>query len=404
LQVDRDSLVSYEQPRRNKVSRSAAFLLVAIALVAGFFFGQKFDDFTQYGSVGVENLDYSSLDEVYNVLKNTYDGDIDKTALINGAKKGLVAGLGDYYTEYFTSAEAQEYFNNLEGSFEGVGIEMSNNGDVLTISWVLDGSPAQKSDLRDGDIIAKVDGKNSLDWTPEYAAQRVRGDAGTTVKLTIIRGQETIEKTLTRAKINEPSVRYEIKDGNIGYLRISRFGETDTVELAQKAAKEFKDKNVAGIVVDLRSNGGGYVTAARDVASLWLSKGTVIASERGLFTSETKLYSKGSDSLSDIKTTVLVNGYTASASEILAGALKDNGKATLVGVKTYGKGVVQSIKSLTDGAKLKITSAKWYTPNGTSIDHAGLSPDEKVEFDAEAYAKDRYDNQLNRALELLKKS
>jgi carboxyl-terminal processing protease len=403
LRVDKNSLIEYNQPPvSGKTSKLAIFLFVAIALVVGFLLGQKYHNFTQYGSFDVENLDYSSLDEVYNVLKNTYDGNITQADLIGGAKKGLVAGLGDQYTEYFTADEAKTYFDDLEGSFEGIGAELGKVKEVLTINWVLDGSPAAKNDLKNGDIIARVNDENSLDWAPEYAVTKIRGEAGTTVKLTIIRGQQTLEKTITRAKINEPSVRYEIKPDNIGYLRISRFGETDTVELTRKAAKEFVDKKVSGIVLDLRNNGGGYVTAARDVASLWLDQSAVIASEKGLFTPETKLYATGSNTLSNIKTTILVNGYTASASEILAGALRDNGKATLIGTKTYGKGVVQSIKTLSDGGRLKITSAKWYTPNGTSIDHAGLEPDQPLDFDAEAYQQTATDNQLTRALELLK--
>ena len=402
MQINKETLTSYERANSDKPPRVATILLVIIALGIGFFLGQKFHNFSQYGSFDTASLDYSSLDEVYNILRNTYDGEIDETKLINGARRGLVAGLGDEYTEYFTSEEAKIYFDGLEGSFEGVGAELSRINEVLTVVWVLDGSPAAQSGLKNGDVIARVDGESSLDWVPEYAVTRIRGEAGTVVKLVVIRGQETIEKSITRAKINEPSVRYEVKEGNIGYLRISRFGETDTVDLTRKAAQEFVDKEVTGIVLDLRSNGGGYVTAARDVASLWLEKNAVIATEHGLFTHEMKLYSTGLETLAGVKTVILVNDYTASASEILAGALRDNNKATLVGTKTYGKGVVQSIKSLTDGGQLKITSAKWYTPNGTSIDRAGLKPDEKIEFDVEIYQKSGTDNQLMRALELVR--
>ncbi|MCL1929717.1 S41 family peptidase [Candidatus Saccharibacteria bacterium] len=402
MRVEKETLVGYEQANSSKLPRFAAFLLISIALVAGFLLGQKFHDFWLYGSFEKANLDYSSLDEIYNVLRNVYDGDINESDLIDGARRGMVAGLGDAYTEFFTSDEASVYFDGLEGSFEGIGAELGRVNEILTVTWVLDGSPAAKIGLQNGDIIAKVDGESSLDWAPEYAVTKIRGEAGTVVKLVIIRGQEAIEKAITREKINEPSVRYEIKDGNIGYLRISRFGATDTAELTRKAAREFVDKKVSGIVVDLRSNGGGYVTAARDVASLWLDKNEIIAVERGRLTPEVELYSTGQATLAGIKTVVLINDYTASASEILAGALRDGKKATLIGVRTYGKGVVQSIKPLSDGSQLKITSARWYTPGGTNIDHTGLKPDEEVEFDADVYQKSGRDNQLVRALELLK--
>jgi len=402
VQINQSPIANYTQPTpRRGVSKGVVLLLVLVALIGGFYAGQKYHNFTQYGTFDEEQLDYSSLDEVYNTLRGVYDGEIDKEALITGAKKGMVSGLGDVYTEYFTATEADEYFGDLEGSFEGIGAELTKTNEMLTVSWILDDSPAEKSGLQNGDIIAKVEDEDSIDWTTEYAVSKIRGDAGTTVKLTIIRGTEVKEITITRAKINQPSVRYEIKDDNIGYIRISRFGETDTSELTRKAAKEFTEKGVKGIVLDLRNNGGGYVTAAREVASLWLPAGTTIATEKGKLVSATKITASGTSTLSEIQTVVLVNDYTASASEIVAGALRDNGKATLLGTQTYGKGVVQSVKQLTDGAQLKITSAKWYTPNGTSIDHSGLAPDEELEFDSELYSADQTDNQLQRALELL---
>ena len=401
MRVEKKTLASYKSSKNNKAAKTATVLFIVIALVAGFFLGQKFHSFLQYGSFNTSSLDYSSLDEIYNIIKNTYDGPIDNSKLIEGAKKGMVASLGDDYTTYFTSEEAKIFLNDMEGSFEGIGAELGAVDGALAVVWLIDGSPATQNGLQSGDIIAKVDGENSLGWSPEYAATRIRGEAGSVVTLTIIRGQDTLEKSITRAKINAPSVRYEIKDGNIGYVHISRFGETDTVDLMRKAAKDFVDNKVKGIVLDLRNNGGGYVDAARDVASLWLDKDATIAMERGMFTPETRLYSTGLATLSGIRTVILVNDYTASASEILAGALRDNGKATLIGTKTYGKGVVQSVKEFPSGALLKITSARWYTPQGSNIDHSGLEPDVILDFDANAYQKDGSDNQLTKALELI---
>jgi carboxyl-terminal processing protease len=218
--------------------------------------------------------------------------------------------------------------------------------------------------------------------------------------LTILRDGETKDYSLVRAKISVPSVASEIIDG-VGYMRISRFGD-DTASLARQTAKEFKDKNVRGVTLDLRGNGGGYVDAAVSVSSLWLKSGTTVVEERHgnkVFNTEK---ANGNAILQGLKTVVLVDGGSASASEIVAGALLDNGAATLVGTKTYGKGSVQELLSLPSGANLKVTIAKWFTPKGKNINGDGLEPTETVEMTAEQYAAGN-DTQRARALEILKK-
>jgi carboxyl-terminal processing protease len=218
--------------------------------------------------------------------------------------------------------------------------------------------------------------------------------------MTMMRDFRLMELDIVRATINNPSVRSQIKDG-IGTLSISRFGD-DTARLSERAAEEFVQAKVKGVVLDLRGNGGGYVSAAIDLASLWVDKGGVITSEKvGQINSRTDLAS-GGNTLKGIPTVVLIDGGSASASEIVAGALKDHGLATIVGTPSYGKGSVQVLKPLKNGDQLKITIARWYTPNGNNIDKEGISPDEEIKFDSDAY-KNGVDNQLNKAIEILKK-
>ena len=359
---------------------------------------------TRLQNISISNLDYAELDEVYATLQQNYDGKLDKSKLIEGAAKGMVDAAGDPYTTYLTAADAQDLTDDLSGSFDGVGIEMGLNKDrQLEIMSVLDGGSAKKAGLQTGDLIVKVDGADSLNWTPSQAASKIRGEAGTKVKLTILRGNDQKDYELERVHIDNPSVTWEVKDG-IGFIRISQFGD-DTGELAQKAAKELKSKNVKGIVLDLRDNGGGYVDAAQDVASLWVDQGKTIVEERkgDRVIAKGSVKAKGGNILKGVKTVVLVNGGTASASEIVAGALSDYDLATLVGNKTYGKGSVQTMSSLSNGDQLKITIAKWYTPKGRNINHDGLEPDVKVDLDADKYLDNGTDTQQDKAVEILNK-
>jgi carboxyl-terminal processing protease len=389
-------------PKRNGFG-VLKFLFVLIAVTLSFYGGFRYNDFMRSGTFSADRLNYSSLDDLYNTIKQDYDGEIDANKLLEGAKKGLVEGLGDPYSAYLTASEATEYMASLDGTFEGIGAELDQIDGKLTIISVIDGSPAQKSGLQGGDVIAKVNDEVSMEWTPDQGVTKIRGEAGSVVTLTILRGSELSEVAITRAKITDPSTRWEIKDDNIGYLRISRFSE-DTAELTRKAASEFKDKNVKGVVLDLRGNGGGYVTAAQSVAGAWLEYGQKVAEERNVRGVSSTITSNGPSTLNGIPTVVLVNSYTASASEIVAGALKDNGGAQLLGVKTYGKGVVQSMRGFGNtGAQLKLTIAKWYTPNGVNISGNGLEPDVHVELDVEAYQKTGVDNQLAEAIAILKK-
>lgn len=393
----------YDRPPQSvhpdKLGKGAGVVVcVIVALMTGLI---GFVIGTRLQGVSVTQPDYSQLNEVYNALAAKYDGKLDKQKLIEGAAKGMVAAAGDAYTEYMTASEYSELETELSGELNGIGVEIGLNGkSQLSVISTLDDSPAKKAGLQAGDLIVKIDDADATNLTTSQAAGKIRGEKGTKVKITVERDGKEKTFEITRDKIDNPSVKWSIKDG-IGYIRISTFGE-DTTDLAQQAAQDLKDKNVKGIILDLRDNTGGYVDAAQGVASLWLDKGAVITEER----SDSKLISTvkatGGNILHDIPTVVLVNGATASASEITAGALRDSVGAKLVGTKTYGKGLVQEVVDLNNGDKLKVTIAKWYTPKGVNINKEGLEPDQKVDMTAEQYNSGN-DTQRAKATEMLKK-
>jgi len=351
------------------------------------------------GKNSPNSLDFSSLNDVYKTLRSKYDGNLNSQALIDGAKRGLVEATGDPYTTYFTDKEADEFEKDLEGSFEGIGAELGKRSDQLVVISTLDDSPAKAAGVLANDIIVKVNGEDVTKWTVEQAVAKIRGEKGTTVKLSLLRGEQGVKEfTITRAAITNPSVKSEITADNIGILRISRFGETDTAALSRRAAEDFKAKGVRAVILDLRGNGGGYLSAARDVSSLWLND-KVVVTERTNGKVVDTLRSDNDAPLAGVKTIVLVDGGSASASEIVAGALADNGAATLVGERTFGKGSVQVIEDIRTGGKLKVTVAKWYTPGGKNISKEGIKPQHEVTLTPEDVSAGR-DPQKEKALQL----
>jgi len=375
-------------------------LITVFVAMVSFVTGTRVDDIKDRatGNTNPSSLDFSSLSGVYDVLRDKYDGKLDEAALIAGAKRGMVEATGDPYTTYFTDKEAEEFNNDLEGSFQGIGAELGKRDNRLVVISTLDDSPAKAAGLLAGDVIVKVNDDATSNWTVEQAVSKIRGEKGTTVKLTVIRGDAPKEISITRAAITNPSVKSEVTPDNIGILRISRFGDTDTVTLATRAAEDFKAKGVKAVILDLRGNGGGYLSAAKDIASLWLED-KIVVSERKNGKVIDELRSNNNAPLKGVKTIVLVDGGSASASEIVAGALVDNGAATLVGQKTFGKGSVQVIDDAPGGGKLKITVAKWYTPSGKNITKEGIKPSVEVELTAEDVNAGR-DPQKDKALEL----
>lgn len=395
-----------KKPARGVSLKTASFVVVLVA-VSSFIMGARGNELLATITAQPQNqnlpdqLDYAQLDGVYDLLRSNYVGELDTQKLINGAKKGLVQATGDPYSEFFTDAEAEEFFGALEGSFSGIGAELGMRDDRLSVISTLEGSPAEKSGLQAGDVIAQVNEADTLDWSIEKAVNEIRGEKGTSVELTIIRGSEVKSFSVVRDDIVNPSVRSEILEGNIGYMRLSRFNDTDTVRLAREAAERFRNENVEGVILDLRGNGGGYVRAAQEVAGIWLEDGKTVVEERqGDRVLET-LKATGNPVLNGVPTVVLVDGASASASEIVAGAFKDYDVATLVGQTTFGKGSVQKIVEVPSGGQLKVTIAKWYTPSGNNIDQEGITPAVEVEIDQEDIEAGR-DPQRAKAVELLK--
>jgi carboxyl-terminal processing protease len=364
---------------KKSISTNALILIIAATAVIGFFAGTRSSQIISVvGPVfGIKtyagDIDLSSVQATYKALKANYDGTLDDKTLVDGANKGLVSAAGDAYTLYMNAKDASAFENDLSGNIGGgVGAEVGLRQEKITIIRTLKGNPAEKAGLNAGDTVLSVNDQATTGWTVDQSVSKIRGEAGTTVKLSVQRGTEIKEFTITRAVISNPSVDSSVKDG-VGTLIISRF-DSETGALARAAARDFKNQGVKDIILDLRGNGGGYLTAAQDVAGLWLDN-QVVVTERtnGKVTDELK---SGSDAiLAGIHTVVLVNAGSASASEIVAGALQDHGVAKLVGEKTFGKGSVQKLISLPDGAQLKVTVARWYTPNGKNITKEGITPD-----------------------------
>lgn len=379
-------MASPPEPSRG-VSKSILFFTIAISLMVGFVAGTRQHELLAavgpiFGAkVATGTIDTSSLQDTYRQLKANYDGPIDPDTLIEGANRGLVAAVDDQYTVFMSAEEAKQFDMDLSGNIGGgIGAEIGVRDGQPTILRVLADTPAEKSGIKAGDVIARVNSTETSGWTADKTAEVIRGEVGTTVKIEVVRDGKLEEFTITRASITNPSVESEVKDG-IGILTMRRF-DSETANLARKAAEDFKRQNVSGVILDLRGNGGGYLSAAQEVAGLWLDNKVVVTERRGGEVQD-ELKSGSGSVLAGVPTVILVNGASASASEIVAGALQDHGAATLVGEKTFGKGTVQKLINLSRGAELKVTVARWYTPNGKNLSSEGIVPDKEVELTRE---------------------
>ena len=391
---------------KKNVSLTSVILIVLLALAGGFVLGTRADQlatrFPILSKIGgnPQQLDLQGVQNTYNVLKDNFDGELDTAKLIEGAMRGLVDAAGDPYTTYLSDDEAEKFMEDLEDQFSGIGAELDKRDSRIIIRSTLDDSPARKSGLQASDVIVKVNDQDSTDWTIDEAVSEIRGEKGTSVKLTVLRGDSEIKEfSIVRDIINNPSVKTEYTKDNIGIMRISRFGETNTHALARKAAQEFKDKKVKGVIVDLRGNGGGYLEAAEAIAGIWLNDKVVVTERRGNQVIDT-LKSEQNALLEGVPTVVLIDGGSASASEIVAGALRDHNAAKLVGVKSFGKGSVQKFENVPDFGQIKVTFASWFTPNGRNINKEGIDPDVEVKLSQADLDADR-DLQKDKAIELL---
>ena len=379
------------------------FLTLVIVAIVSFVAGARSDAlFANVASVfGVrtsnKTIDLSSVQKTYQELIANYDGKLDTQKLIYGANRGLVEAAGDPHTAYMDPDETKEFDKSLSGQIGGgIGAEIGLRNNKPTIIKPLENSPAQKAGIKAGEAIVKVNDEASSDWSVEKVVSKIRGEVGTSVKLTLLSGGQTREVSVVRQNIVSPAVESEI-DGEIGILKVNRFGD-DTVSLSRKYASEFVEKGVKKVILDLRNNPGGTVGAAQGLLGIWLDNQVAMTERRGSEIVKT-LRTTGTPILGNMKTVVLINGNSASASEITAGALREYGKATLVGQKSYGKGSVQIVLGLPGGSQMKVTEARWYTPKGKNIDKTGIEPDVKVDLSSDD-VNNNVDPQMDKAKSL----
>lgn len=387
------------------LSLVVAFLIFAGGCYIGFRFGSDLvppSYINNAKSDQEKTVDFSLFWQTWNKVRETYIGDSDAQKMLYGAISGMVSSLGDPYTVFLTPEESRKLTEDLSGEFEGIGAELSMKDGKIIIVAPLSGLPAEKSGLKSGDVILEIDGGLTVGLSVDAAVDKIRGAAGSVVELKILRegSSAPLEFSITREKISVPSVKLEYKtSGNkkIAVLKISQFGD-DTQNLLSQFAKEIVSSKANGIVVDLRDDPGGYLDTAISASSLFLENGKIVVIESDKDGSKKEYKSSGEAILKNLPIVILVNGGSASASEIFAGALKDNGRAKLVGEKTFGKGSVQEIEPLLGGSSLKVTIAKWLTPSGTEINKVGITP----EFVVADSDDPNSDPQLDKALELLK--
>ena len=404
---------------RRYMSVYFTIILVILAFGGGTLFGQTLflrkQITTEEGKVDIakvvninralnrsDSVEFSQFWDVWDKVKRNYvNKPVKEADLFYGALQGMVASLGDPYSVYLPPQAAGEFTKSLSGEFSGIGAEIGVKDEQLVVIAPLPNTPAQRAGLRPGDKILAIDKMDTRGIDVMSAVEKIRGPEGTTTTLTIARnGLKPNDVTITRAKINVPAVTFEMKPGQIAYVRVMQFNEATTPQL-DKYITELKRKQAKGIILDLRSNPGGYLDVAVDMGSEWVKEGKIV-SEKFSDGRENVHETTGRHRLAGIPTVVLVNGGSASASEIVAGALQDHKAATVVGEKTFGKGSVQDFETLPDGSALKLTVAEWFTPNGNNINKTGVTPDVEVKEDFEK-EKIGEDVMIEKALEILKK-
>lgn len=409
-------------PIRTPVFRRLSFIGIAVlALVLGWGLGASYerealrqerdaimDAYAGSGSVisgdPAVHADISLLWEVWRTLQHYYISPekLTSNTMIFGAASGMVESLGDPYTVFMTPSENKEFINGLQGELEGIGAELTMKEDAIVVVAPLKNSPAEKAGLLPQDIIVTVDGQDVSGLRLDQVIMRIRGEAGTSVMLEIYRDGEDdlLEMAITRARIHIPSIEtdvFETSSGTLAYLALNRFDDELTGEI-ERALTDFPD-DIDGLILDVRFNGGGLLDSAVEVASFFLKEGKVVTVERRGADADEQFVS-GRPLMPDVPMVVLINEGSASASEILAGALQDHGRATVIGKQSFGKGTVQEIVDLPGGASMRVTTARWLTPNGLDLGKTGITPDIEVDRTSEQIRNDE-DPQLERAKEVL---
>ena len=393
-------------------------VLAAALIVSGVFLGQSVWNLYQSSrtqeTAAQNEEDGVSSNSVANaqtmnklqVLEDTIDRyyleSVDEQTLEKGVYDGLVEALGDPYSTYYSSEELKELQDKTEGIYYGIGAYVGIDADTSLprLTGIIEGTPAQESGLRAGDLLYKVDGEEVQGLELTQVVSKIKGEEGTSVHLTIIREGATdyLEVDVVRRKVESPTVYQKMLDGGIGYIQITEF-DTVTLDQFTEALAVCRGSGMKGLILDLRGNPGGNLNTVCDIAREILPKGLIVYTED----KDGKRSEYTCDGTKEMKEplVVLVDSGSASASEILAGAVKDYGIGTLVGTTTFGKGIVQRIISLSDGSAVKLTVSNYYTPNGNNIHKIGIKPDIEEKFDSEAYYNDGVDNQLNKAIEIM---
>ncbi|MEG0012903.1 MAG: S41 family peptidase [Cellulosilyticaceae bacterium] len=369
------------------------FLLVLMLLLVGTAFVDKYD-----------YIDKKLL-AIDKAINQYYVGEIDRDKLEQGIYKGFVAGVGDPYTTYYTPDEFAKFMEKSSGTYAGIGVQMTvdQTDNTITVTEVFPGSPAEKAGMLTKDKIIGAEGKELTGDDFEEAPKIIKGEEGTAVVVTIYRPSEnkTYDLDITRENVVYPSIEYKMMDNNIGYIQIRSF-EEPTYEQFKAALTEVERKGAKGLVIDLRNNSGGLLHITEDIVDELIPEGVIVSTKDNQGEVKTAY---ADDEYTDIPIAVLVNEQSASASEVLSGALKDHDRATLVGTTTFGKGIVQSIMPLTDGSALKVTTSQYFTPSGVCIQGTGIEPHYRVELPAELMIKPKleYDEdvQLQKAVEVL---
>ena len=387
------------------LASSCAILLVVFGSVKIYQTYRVYGKLASGNSAETESVANEKTTEKLGVLENTikqyFWQDVDESTLEEGVYKGLLESLDDPYSVYYTHDELVQLQQQTEGIYYGIGAYISHDNEMgyVRVSKIIKNTPAEASGLQQDDYIYKVDGEDMQGKDSSYVVSKIKGEAGTKVTITVVREGATdpIDIEVERQKIESPTVEYQMLDNDMAYIQITEF-DLVTTEQFEETYKQAQADGMKGLILDLRSNPGGNLSTVCDIARMILPKGLIVYTE-DKYGKREEYTCDGANQIK-VPLVVLTNGYSASASEILAGAVKDYGIGTLVGTTTYGKGIVQKVINLSDGSAVKLTVSNYFTPNGNNIHKIGIDPDVEVEFDAEQY-KNGVDNQLEKAKEVL---
>ncbi|MBS5949737.1 MAG: S41 family peptidase [Clostridium sp.] len=393
-------------------------IIVGVFILSNIVFFYLGSAFTS-GSIGLRNVseavakdvseikDVKKYDLLFEVRENLllrYNGEIDDNALLEAAIKGMTDSLNDPYTLFMNEKEYSSFVEQISGHFVGIGIQVGIKDEKVTVIAPIEGSPAERVGLKSGDVILKVNGEEMAEPKLENTVSKIKGEAGTSVDLTISRGEEVLDVTIPREEIKTTIVKGEILEDNVGYIRLSSFDEDSAKQVKEKIL-QLKGEGMKGLILDLRGNPGGSLSEAIGIASEFVPKGNVVTYTIDKYDKKQEYKSVGGDA-QGLPLVVLIDGGSASASEVLTGALRDYELATIIGTKSFGKGVVQQLINLKDDkGGLKVTTSKYYTPNGENIHKIGITPDIEVTIPEETLNKEydkSLDTQLIKSIEVIK--